>query len=79
MLAGYTCASSTLVPSDSTGNRIIFGNWSDLMLGYWSAFDLLVNPYESTAYSKGNVQVRGMLTMDVAVRHYESFAAALDL
>jgi HK97 family phage major capsid protein len=79
MLAGYTCASSTLVPSDSTGNRIIFGNWSDLMLGYWSAFDLLVNPYETTAYSKGNVQVRGMLTMDVAVRHYESFAAALDL
>lgn len=79
MLAGYACASTTLVPSDSSGERIIFGNWNDLLLGYWSAFDLLVNPYETTAYSKGNVQVRGMLTMDVAVRHYESFAAAVDL
>lgn len=79
MLAGYNCATSTLVPTDGTGNKIIFGKWSDLLLGYWSAFDLLVNPYESTAYSKGNVQVRGIVTMDVAVRHPESFAASLDL
>jgi hypothetical protein len=56
----------------------IFGNWSDLLVGYWSAFDLLVNPYESTAYSKGNVQVRAMLTADVAVRHPESFVVADD-
>jgi len=78
-LAGYTCLSSTVVPSDSNGERIIFGNWSDMILGYWSAFDLLVNPYESTAYSKGNIQVRGIVTMDVGIRHYGSFAAATDL
>ena len=79
-LAGYPLASSNVVPSTlGTGtdeSALIFGNWSDLILGYWSAFDLLVNPYESTAYSKGNVQVRGMLTMDVAVRHAESFCAS---
>lgn len=77
---------SNLVPSDldkgtSTGvcSAMIFGNWNDLLLGYWSAFDILVNPYESTAYSKGNVQVRAMLTCDVAVRHAESFAAIQDI
>ncbi|TVM15784.1 phage major capsid protein [Oceanidesulfovibrio indonesiensis] len=78
-LAGYPVAVSNLVPSNlGTGTNehaIIFGDWSDLLLGYWSAFDLLVNPYESTAYSKGNVLVRAMLTMDVTVRHPESFAA----
>lgn len=58
---------------------LIFGKWSDLLLGYWSTFDLLVNPYESTAYSKGNVQVRGIITMDVAVRQIASFAAATDI
>jgi hypothetical protein len=42
-------------------------------------FDLLVNPYESTAYSKGNVSVRGIVTMDVAIRHIESFAASIDV
>jgi HK97 family phage major capsid protein len=80
-LAGYPLASSTQVPrvagSPDTASAI-FGNWSDLLVGYWSAFDLLVNPYESTAYSKGNVQVRAMLTADVAVRHPESFVVADD-
>lgn len=84
-LAGYPAAVTNLVPSNGakgTGtdlSSLIFGNFSDLLIGYWSAFDLLVNPYETTAYSKGNVQVRGMLTMDLAVRHPESFAAITDL
>ncbi len=60
-------------------SALIYGDWSDLMIGYWSAFDLLVNPYEGAAYAKGNVQVRGMITMDVAPRHAESFAAVADL
>ena len=60
-------------------SALFYGNWSDLLLGYWSEFDLLVNPYESTAYSKGNVQVRGMATMDVTVRHPESFAVIKDI
>jgi len=71
-LAGYRLASTSLVPT----GQAVFGNWSDLLIGYWSAFDLLVNPYEALAYKKGNVQVRGMLTMDIAVRHPESFCIA---
>jgi HK97 family phage major capsid protein len=78
-LAGYPLQSSTVVPVNLGMGldevALIFGKWSDLLLGYWSAFDVLVNPYESTAYSRGNVQVRGMVTMDVAVRHPESFCA----
>lgn len=85
-LAGYTAGVTNLVPSNldkgtSTGvcSALIFGNWADLLLGYWSELDVLVNPFESSAYAKGNVQVRGMLTVDVAVRHAESFAAIQDL
>lgn len=85
-LAGYPLASTTLVPSNLTKgsssgvcSALLFGNFSDLLLGYWSVLDVLVNPYESTAYTKGNVLVRAMLTMDVAVRHPESFAAIQDL
>jgi hypothetical protein len=44
------------------------------LIGFWSEFDFLVNPYETTAYSKGNVQVRAMATCDVKLRHVESFA-----
>lgn len=87
-LAGYGLSSSTVVPADLTDggspeafdrSALIFGDWSSLVVAYWSAFEVLVNPYESTAYSKGNVLIRGMLTADVAVRHPESFAAATDI
>jgi HK97 family phage major capsid protein len=85
-LASYPISVTNLVPSNLTKgtavgvcSALIFGNFADLLLGYWSELDVLVNPYESTAYSKGNVQVRGMITMDADVRHPESFAAIKDI
>lgn len=85
-LAGYPVAVTNLVPSTLTKgssngvcSALIFGNWADLLLGYWSELDVLVNPYESTAYSKGNVQIRAMVTMDVQVRQPASFASIQDL
>lgn len=85
MLAGYPAAVTNLVPSNLTKgtgtglSALIFGNFSDLILGFWSELDLLVNPYESTAYAKGNVSVRAMMSLDLAVRHPESFAAIKDV
>jgi HK97 family phage major capsid protein len=77
-LAGYTAASSTMAPTVASpaSGSIIFGNFSEMVLGFWSELDILVNPFESTAYAKGNVQVRAMMTCDLAVRHAESFAAS---
>ena len=60
-------------------SALLYGNWPDLVIGYWSAFDILTNPFEASAFSKGNVQVRAMLTADIAVRYVESFAAAKDI
>lgn len=81
-LAGYAAASTTSL-SPSLGSpdpgSAIFGDWSSLLVGYWSGVDILANPYESTAYSKGNTQVRGLLTADIALRHIESWAAATDV
>ncbi len=76
-LDGWPVARTTLVPvTEGTPDTapLIFGNFSDLLIGFWSELDVLVNPFESTAYSKGNVKVRAMMTADVAVRHPESFA-----
>jgi HK97 family phage major capsid protein len=77
-IAGYPAMSSTSVPGVGSppSGSLIFGNWADLIIGYWGALSILVNPYETTAYKKGNVQIRGMLTADVAQRHQESFAAS---
>jgi HK97 family phage major capsid protein len=69
---------SNLVVSDANSpdnHGLIYGDWSQLLLGTWSVIDILVNPYESTAYSKGNISVRAMATVDVNARHPEAFVS----
>lgn len=82
---GMPRAFSNVVPNNltkGTGTNLsamLYGNWSDLLLGYWSEIDILTNPFESSAYARGNVQVRAMLTADIAVRNAASFAAITDI
>lgn len=84
-LANYKCRSTTLVPktlTKGTGtdlSALIFGNWSDLLVGYWSSVDLLINPYHSDVYSKGGVKINALQDVDIAVRHPESFCMANDM
>ena len=71
---------SNLVP-DTLGagtneSGLIYGDFSELLIGLWSALDVLVNPYESTAYSKGNVMIRAMATADIALRNPQAFVKA---
>jgi HK97 family phage major capsid protein len=59
--------------------RVILGDWSQAMLGIYSELDILVNPFSETAYSKGNVLIRAMSTVDVAIRHAKAFVVASDV
>lgn len=58
---------------------MIYGDWSELLIGIWSEIDILVNPFESTAYSKGNIMVRAMASVDCAVRHPKAFVSVEDV
>lgn len=60
-------------------NIAVLGDWSQVMLGIWSEIDILVNPFAEAPYKKGNVLVRAMSTVDIAVRHPEAFVVASDL
>jgi len=60
-------------------NVAILGDWSQVMLGLWGEVDLLVNPFDSTAYARGGVLVRAMATCDIAVRHPTAFVFAEDI
>jgi HK97 family phage major capsid protein len=51
---------------------LIFGNWSDLIIGLWSGMDILVNPYANDL--AGAVRVTVLQDVDVAVRRAASFA-----
>jgi len=82
-LYGYDLAVTNNVPSDltkgtlTTASAMIYGDFSQLMMGFFSTPDILIDPY--TAGSTGAVRIRVMQEMDLAVRHAQSFAACLDI
>lgn len=80
---GEAVAFSNQVPTDlapsSNKHGLIYADWTELLIGIWSEIDILVNPYESTAYSKGNISIRAMATVDCALRHKAAFVSATGL
>jgi HK97 family phage major capsid protein len=80
---GYQAAITNAVPSNLTNgtssgvcSAIIFGNFSDLLIGMWGGLDLMVDPY--TGSTAGTVRVVALQDVDVAVRNVESFATMVD-
>jgi len=71
---------TTQVPTDigtgSDKNALIYGHWSSLIIGYWSAVDILVNPYHADVASKGGALIHAFLDADVAVRQPQAFRYA---
>jgi hypothetical protein len=85
LLAGYPFASTTQMPSNGTKgsgtglSSLIFGSWSEVLIGMWGdGVEVLVNPYGSTQFAAGSVQVRVLVNADVQLRHIGSFAAITD-
>jgi HK97 family phage major capsid protein len=66
---------NNLAPS-ANKHGLVYGDWSDFLIGIWSQLDILVNPYAETAYSKGNILIRAMATVDFGVRRPASFVKA---
>lgn len=61
---------------DGNDQGLVYGDWRDFLIGIWSQLDVLVNPYAETAYSKGNILIRAMATVDFGVRRPASFVKA---
>jgi len=81
---GYRAVATTLMPSNLTKgsgtnlSSLIFGNWSDLLIGQWgSGIDLMVDPYAFS--STGAVRIIALTDVDFAVRHLESFIRIKDI
>ena len=83
-LNGYRLAQSNNVPSDltkgstsGTCHAMIFGNFAELIIGYFSGVDVVVDPY--TGSSAGTTRIVFLQDMDMAVRHGNSFGAIKDI
>jgi HK97 family phage major capsid protein/HK97 family phage prohead protease len=61
----------TEVSNQVASGDVFFGNFADLILGFWSGLDLTVDPYAGA--TSGTVRVIAMQDVDIAVRNAVSF------
>ena len=83
---GYRVARSNQVRKNLTKgtatskcSELFFGNWADLLIGEWGVLEILPNPYSATAYDNGGLEIRALQSVDIAVRHPESFCMMNDI
>lgn len=67
-LNGYKLHATNQVPK----GKIIFGDFSQIIIGMWSGLDIFVDPYKKSA--SGGVVIYAFQSMDVGIRHAESFS-----
>ena len=81
-IAGRRFEVSNNVPSNLTKgsgsnlSAVVYGNFSDCLIGLFGTLEILVNPY--TDFAKGTTGIRALQSIDIAVRHAKSFAAMQD-
>jgi hypothetical protein len=56
---------------------LVFGVWSQLLIGEWGTLELITDPYRLK--KQGMIEVTSFLMADVAIRHGESFCKATGL
>lgn len=83
VMNGYRAWATKQVPSNLTKgtsttvcSAIIFGNFENVLIGEWGAFDVLVDPY--TLAGQAMMKVVASQFVDVAIRQYAAFAAIKD-
>jgi HK97 family phage major capsid protein len=77
-ILGYNVAQTTQMPGAGDGSvtpyALLFGNFSDLLVGFFSALDILVDPYHAAANATTNLYF--YQDIDIAVARVESFSAS---
>jgi HK97 family phage major capsid protein len=72
IVEGCTAISSTVVPTAT----MVFGDWSQVVIGEWGVLTIDLNPFGATNFSRGDLALRAMWSIDVGVRHPVSFSVA---
>ena len=69
-MAGFPAMSSMQMPTAD----MLFGDWSEVVVGEWGVLEVEVNPYAN--FAAGIIGVRAIYSMDVAVRRAAAFSLA---
>lgn len=83
-LIGYPWMTTTQLPknlskgSNNDLSEIIFADWSQLLWGTWGGLMLDASREAGDSFAKNQTWVRGIMEVDVALRHEESFCLIND-
>jgi HK97 family phage major capsid protein/HK97 family phage prohead protease len=72
IVVGRRAESTNQVP----GNKVIYGNFNDLVLADWDGIDVVVDPYTLAASNQIRLVIN--LMTDVGLRHPKSFSVSSD-
>lgn len=64
------------VTKNVPGDKVIFGNWNDFIIGDWDGIDVVVDPL--TLAKQGLIQIIITIMTDNGMRHVGSFAVSTD-
>jgi len=83
-ILGYNVASSTLVPSNlskgsasGTLSAAIFGDFTNVMLGFWSGVDVVVDT--ASLSTSGGTRLAFFQDLDIGIRHDTGFGVIKDI
>ena len=65
-----------VISNQATAGNLYFGNFADVLVGFFGGLDITVDPFSLS--KSGKIVVTAMQSVDVAVRHAESFAFGND-
>jgi len=78
VMGGYRAGATNQVRKDmgagSDEHGMIFGNWNDVVIGFWGGIEVTVDPY--TLAGQAMLRVISYHLLDVILRHGESFTKA---
>lgn len=66
----------SIVSNQATAGNMYFGNFQDLLIGMFGGLDITVDPYTNS--KSGTIRVVALQSVDMAVRHAQSFAFGND-
>ena len=81
---GYPVARSNQARSNLTKgtgtnlSEVFFGSWPELLIGEWGVLEIQPNPYAPSVAAQGGIELRALQSIDLGVRHAQSFAVMSD-
>lgn len=71
---GYRSLATNQLNTALNGDKMIFGNWEDMIFADWEGWEVLVDPY--TFSDRGEVRITIFNFCDIGIRHAGSFCAS---